>query len=356
MTDTARTDTARRIALHTGIATSLALLGDAELAELVGAGEPLGTGIGGRTVRVAVGGSPVFVKRIPLTDREREPRHARSTANLFGLPPYCHYGIGAVGGPGFGAWRELAAHEVTTNWVLAGRFPGFPLLHHWRILPTTPVPLSGELADIDRAVAYWGGSTGVRERVEGLRDASASLTLFLEHVPSTLHDWLDAELRTDRADPACAFTARGLEDLTAFLSGTHLLHLDAHFRNILTDGRQLYLTDFGLALSSRFRLAADERDFFGRHRHYDRAYTLYYLVVWLVTALYGYRGEERAEFVRACAGGTRPENVPRAAADLLVRHAPLAVGMEVFCRRVERESRLTPFPYPDGHSNCTLSA
>ena len=350
------TDTASRIAAHTDIATSLALLSDVELAELVAAGEPLGTGIGGRAVRIAVDGRAVFVKRIPLTDREREPRQARSTGNLFGLPSFCHYGIGAVGSPGFGAWRELAAHEVTTNGVLAGRFPGFPLLHHWRILATTPAPLPAELADVETAVAYWGGATGVRDRIEALRDASASLTLFLEHVPHTLHDWLDAELRTDRADAACAFTAHGLEELTAFLSDSRLLHLDAHFGNILTDGRQLYLTDFGLSLSSRFRLAPDERDFFDRHRHYDRAYIAYYLVIWLVTALYGYRGEERAEFVRACAGGTPPEGIPRAAADLLVRHAPLAAGMEVFCRRLERESRLTPFPYPDGQSSCTLSA
>ncbi|MEU9453535.1 protein kinase family protein [Streptomyces sp. NPDC048277] len=350
------TDTTRRIAAHTDIATSLALLSDVELAELVAAGEPLGTGIGGRAVRITVDGSPVFVKRIPLTDRERDPLHARSTANLFGLPPYCHYGIGAVGGPGFGAWRELAAHTETTNWVLAGRFPGFPLLHHWRTLPDTPHPLPDELADIERAVAYWGGAAGLRERIEGLRDASASLTLFLEHFPSTLHEWLDAELRTERADAACTRVARRLEELTAFLRTRQLLHLDAHFRNVLTDGRQLYLTDFGLSLSSRFRLAPDERDFFDRHRHYDSAYSAYFLVIWLVTALYGYRGEERAEFVRACAEGKRPEGIPRAAAELLLRHAPLAVGMEVFCRRLGQESQLTPFPYVDGYSSCTLSA
>ncbi|MFD3587804.1 protein kinase family protein [Streptomyces sp. NPDC058683] len=350
------TDTAHRIAAHTDVATSLALLSDVELTGLVAAGEPLGTGIGGRAVRITMDGRPVFVKRIPLTDRERDPRHARSTANVFGLPPYCHYGIGAIGGPGFGAWRELAAHVATTNWVLAGRFPGFPLLHHGRVLPETPAPLPVELADVERAVAYWGGSAGVRDRIEGLRDASASLTLFLEHFPYTLHDWLDAELRTDRADSACNSTAKGLEELTAFLASGRLLHLDAHFRNILTDGRRLYLTDFGLSLSPRFRLTPQEQDFLDRHRHYDRAYTTYYLVIWLVTALYGYRGEERAEFVRACAGGRWPEGIPRAAAELLVRHAPVAVTMEVFCRRLERESRLTPFPYEDGYSSCTLSA
>ncbi|MFD8810742.1 protein kinase family protein [Streptomyces sp. NPDC059627] len=350
------TDTAHRIAAHADIATSLALLSDVELDELVAAGESLGTGGGGGVGGVQGVGGSAGLFMVLTRGPGAGPLHVRSTANLFDLPPYCHYGMGAVCGPGFSAWRELAAHTATTNWVLTGRFSGFPLLHHWRVLPDTAHPLPDELADVEKVVAYWGGSTGLRERVEGLRDASASLTLFLEHFPSTLHDWLDAELRTDRADAACGQVARQLEELTSFLDTRQLQHLDAHFRNILTDGRELYLTDFGLSLSSRFRLTPDERDFFDRHRHYDRTYTSYYLVIWLVTALYGYRGEERAEFVRACADGRRPEGIPRGAAELVVRHAPLAAGMEDFFRRLGRESRLTPFPYPDGYSSCTLSA
>ncbi|MEU5591659.1 protein kinase family protein [Streptomyces sp. NPDC020298] len=351
----------QRLAAHTAVATSLDLLSDRELAGRVAAGAPLGTGIGGRAVRIAVEGQEVFVKRVPLTDLERRPDHVRSTANLFGLPPQLHYGIGAIGSPGFGAWRELALHTMTTNWVLAGHFPGFPLLHHWRVLPDTR-SLPDELADVDRAVAYWGGSAGIAERIDGLRTASASLTLFLEHIPYTLHDWLDARLRTGSADAACATAAAGLAALTDFLHERGLLHLDAHFRNILTDGRQLYLTDFGLSLSPRFRLAGDERAFLDRHRAYDRVYTTYYLVIWLVTALYGYGREERGVFLRACADGTRPEeieSVPRAAAALIERHAPLAVAMDDFCRGLERESRHTPFPHAELdrlYSSCRLSA
>ncbi|MFF2503082.1 hypothetical protein ACFVTY_06840 [Streptomyces sp. NPDC058067] len=44
-----------------------------------------------------------------------------------------------------------------------------------------------------------------------------------------------------------------------------LLHFDAHFQNILTDGRRLYFADFGLALSSRFDLSPSEAGFFERH-------------------------------------------------------------------------------------------
>lgn len=115
-----------RLVAHSDIATSLALLSDHELAELVEAGTPLGTSVGGRSAMIEVDGRRVFVKRMQLTDVERRPENVRSTANVFGAPAYCHYGIGAVPSPGFGVWRELATHEMTTNWVLSGRFPGFP--------------------------------------------------------------------------------------------------------------------------------------------------------------------------------------------------------------------------------------
>ncbi|MEU6377056.1 protein kinase family protein [Streptomyces sp. NPDC046909] len=349
-----------RLTTHTDIATSLALLSDHELAERVASGTPLNTGIGGRAALLEVDGRRVFVKRIPLTDIERRPENVHSTANLFGLPPYCHYGVGTIGGPGFGAWRELALHTMTTNWVLSDRFPGFPLMHHWRVLPDSPQPLPDELADVERAVAYWGGSPGLRDRAEGLRTASASLTLFLEYVPHTLHDWLDARIHTADADAACAMVEGQLRELTDFLGGTELLHFDAHFNNILTDGRQLYLADYGLSLSSRFHLTPQERAFHDRHRHYDRDYTTMYLVIWLVTALYGHRGPEREAFIRAWADGTRPtDGIPRAAADIITRYARPAAVMEDFVRRFREEDRLTPYPY-DGlraaYSNSTLSA
>ena len=86
-------------------------------------------GIGGRTTRLDVGGVPVLVKRIPLTDPERRPEHTGSTANLFGLPAFYRYGVGSTG---FGARRELATHRTTTAWVRTGVSPRFPLLHHWR--------------------------------------------------------------------------------------------------------------------------------------------------------------------------------------------------------------------------------
>ena len=107
-----------RTARYCEVSSALALLSDRRLGQLVDGGRSLGQGIGGTSAVLDVAGVPVFVKRVPLTDRERVPQNVMSTANLFELPPFCQYG---VGGPSFGAWRELAANAMTTSWVLSGR-------------------------------------------------------------------------------------------------------------------------------------------------------------------------------------------------------------------------------------------
>ncbi|MEV5428163.1 protein kinase family protein [Streptomyces sp. NPDC052701] len=335
-----------RLAAHGAVSTSLALCSDRRLHELVDAAAPVGSGIGGRTVLLEVDGTPVFVKQIRLTDPERRPENVHSTANLFGLPVFCHYGVGRIGGPGFGAWRELAAHIMTTNWVIAGDHEGFPLMHHWRVLPDPGRPLPGELADVERAVAYWGGGSGVRRRIEALRQSSASLTLFLEYIPQNLHDWLGAQVGAgdEAAERACVMVDDELRAGVSFMNARGLLHFDAHFENILTDGRRLFFADYGLAISSRFELTRDEAGFFDEHRTYDRCYTVTHLVNWLAVALYGYEPEERGAFVRACARGVSPAGIPAAIAALLVRYAPVAAVMGDFSRRFQRESRATPYP------------
>jgi tRNA A-37 threonylcarbamoyl transferase component Bud32 len=131
---------------------------------------------------------------------------------------------------------------------------------------------------------------------------------------------------------------------TSFMNARGLLHFDAHFENVLTDGRQLYFADYGLALSSRFELSRDEVEFFDRHRTYDRCYTLTHLVRWLVTELHGQRGEGCDALVRAYAEGEQATGVPKTAAAALARHAPLAAVMTDFYRKLQHESRETPYP------------
>ena len=47
--------------------------------------------------------------------------------------------------------------------------------------------------------------------------------------------------------------------------------MDAHFENILTDGEQLYYSDFGLALSDKFTLSNIENHFTKDNADYDYA-------------------------------------------------------------------------------------
>jgi hypothetical protein len=84
--------------------------------------------------------------------------------------------------------------------------------------------------------------------------------LFLEHVPQTLAAWM-----ADQDVSAFARVDAQLADTTAFMREHGLVHFDAHFLNILTDGHVLYFSDFGLALSDRFDLSDQERAFLREH-------------------------------------------------------------------------------------------
>ncbi|MEV6348689.1 hypothetical protein [Actinoplanes sp. NPDC051851] len=127
-------------------------------------------------------------------DIERAPGSLGSTADLFRLPSFFQYGIGSAG---FGVWREVAAHTMTTRWVLDRQYSGFPLLHHWRQLPQT---------------------------------------------------WL----ATGPGDAAYEFLDRALREGSVFMWSRGMVHFDAHVRNLLTDGHRVYFADCGLAAHTGF--------------------------------------------------------------------------------------------------------
>jgi hypothetical protein len=326
------------------VSTHLSLLSDRRLAETVASAIPLGSGVGGRSGELDVAGVRVFVKRVPLTDVELLPRNARSTANLFDLPVFYHYGLGSTG---FGAWRELAVHTMTTNWVLANRYEGFPLLYHWRVLPDSPPEgFADEFGGVDGAVAYWEGSPAVRERLEAIGRSSHSLVLFLEHLPQTLAEWL-ADPHHAAADgesePPGLRVEEALVQGTTFMNSCGLVHFDAHFQNILTDGRLLYFTDFGLALSSGFELAADETAFLAGHRSYDRCYIAAHLLRDRLPA--DARGAlERAEFLRGWNAGRRPGHIAPEDAAIFDRYGRAAAALDEFHQRLHSEDKCAAFP------------
>ncbi|WP_194836736.1 serine/threonine protein phosphatase [Nocardia sp. XZ_19_369] len=323
----------------------LASRSDIELAEFMDTGRSNSVGVGGGSAVVEVDAVQVFVKRIPLTDRELA--HPGSTANLFDLPMFCQYGIG---GPSFNAWRELAANVIVTDGMLAGRTQSFPMLYHWRVLPGRS-PIAAEHADIDAVVATQGGHPAVRARLEALAIAASSLVLFCEYIPHAMPDLL----REKPADKATA-VARQLAEMVTFLGDSELLHMDGHFGNMRSDGERIYLSDFGLATSPHFDLSTVERDFAERHTTHDADYAAMRLVNWLVTDVCGIPTPlsggpiARNEYVLQCAAGHIPDDVPPAVAAILARHAPAAAKLNAFYWKLFGGDVHAEYPVGQGNS------
>jgi hypothetical protein len=320
-----------RVVRHRALSAELAALDDDGITALVG---ETSAGFGGRTARTTVDGVPVFVKLVPLTDLERRPENAGSTANLFGLPPFYQYGIGSAG---FGAWRELAVHTMTTRWVLEEKYDGFPLVHHWRVLPQTPHPM--DPTELDRWVKHWDGDDAVRARLEAIGAASAAVIVFMEHFPLTVDEWLIQ--RTAAGDEeAYAFVERALHEGVEFMRSQGLTHFDAHFHNLLTDGRRIYFADFGLAAHTGFDFDAAESEFHSRHHDYDRVYTRSHLTRWLVSKLLDVPWPQVMGRLRAPAG----LGLPAAATGIVARHLPVTLVLGDFFEQLWAVSKRTPYP------------
>lgn len=319
-------------------------LDDAELAELLRTAREVGTGIGGRTLRLVVDGTTVFVKAVSLTAVETRPENLRSTANLFGLPTYCQYNVGT---PGVNAWRELEALERATKWVLDGDAAGFPLLYHWRLLPGDPPPPEPEHADPDEAVAYWHGAEGVARRLAGIRASTAALLLFLEYQPHQLDTWLRDRLGAGGAAAAEAMemVADTLLTPVVWMNQRGLFHFDLHLANLLTDGRQVLVADFGLATARDFALDDGERRFLDQHRLHDPAYTVTKFVNFLVTELAGITDvRARDNYIREHAAGRGSGGLPPAAEVIVHRYAPVAEVINSVTWQLFTERRDIEYP------------
>jgi hypothetical protein len=111
----------------------------------------------------------------------------------------------------------------------------------------------------------------------------------------------------------------------AFMNERGMLHFDLHRANLLTDGAQIYVGDYGLALCADFDLAPAEREFFEAHRLYDRGYVDWAFGEWL----------RRAEppLVMTPALEARLESV-----------APVADVFARFINSLNNVSNTTPFP------------
>jgi hypothetical protein len=218
----------------------------------------------GKNHTITLGRSKVFVKRVPVTDLEYE--NMFSTRNVYDLPTFYNYGFGSAG---LGVFRELVTHIKTTNFVLSGQIANFPLMYHYRLIPYDGQHAEVDMEGHDRYVKYWGSNASVGRYMLDRATAKYELVLFLEHFPHTVASWLQSDLKR------LHIVIDEARSTLTFLRNNGILHLDAHFYNMVTDGKHIYLTDFGLALDRQFDLSPAERRFYTQHTDYDFGYLLW---------------------------------------------------------------------------------
>lgn len=329
----------QRLSNYSKVAKYLSHLTNEQLSVLLKTAKTLGTGIGGEVLSIEVEGVPIFIKKIRLTDIEKE--NPRSTQNLFELPPYYQYGVGSMG---FGVWREIAAHEMTTQWVLNGECQNFPLMYHSRVLERPSVPLKTptqeELEDRQRYVEYWDGSSAVGKRSEAAETASANVVVFMENLPQTLYKWFNVE----EGKKNLPRIERELNLVAAFMKSRGFLHFDAHFHNILANNGHVYFADFGLAISRSFDLSPDERAFLEKHIDYDRYYVVAELAKRSIVSTLKDEEKEVALDTYFSSSERMTIALPPAIESIAQRYRPIAILMGNFFCGLREHSKSTPYP------------
>lgn len=311
-----------RLAKREAIAAKLSSISSSEVRRLLDAGGQSRAGIGGATRSIEVAGSPVFVKAIRLTDSEVDAGPG-DTRNLFGLPPWYHYGVGE-GSTGLNAWREVAAHEMVNDWVTSDERCAFPLLYHWRIVHDVARREVGE-ADISRTVKFWAGSAEIESRLRALSAATTVVAVFIEHVPFALRGWLEHQLDSGRKETADSVTTVQDQLLGAAkqMRAHDVVHFDAHLDNVLTTGQHLVVSDFGLVAAADFQLDDAERQFLIQHVDHDVAYCAAELANALLRQVIGFPdARARNDWIRMCAHTGTVDGVPGSFAETIRRLAP----------------------------------
>ena len=310
------------------ISSSLDGLDAASVRMLVDDADQVGMGIGGTTKTVRIGETTVFVKQLPLTNIEEADPTA--TTSRLQLPFVSHYGIGS---PTHAVGRELAAHQVTSEWVQAGVVDFFPLLLGWRVID---LKCEADLSEFDGDAPRrrWGTHwPQVQSKLAAMKDASKSMVFFLECVPETLGAWVRRSLVEGTGATVFPEVVDQLLKATAWMNGQGFHHFDVHPGNILIRDGKLLFTDFGLALHRDFDLTAEEEAAMLSHVGFDRDTALMHLFHWTLFELGYTSGMERLQLLRAAAADpTTPALDPVRAslgggADLVAQYASIAVQM-----------------------------
>jgi hypothetical protein len=216
----------------------------------------------------------IFVKSIPLTQKEYD--NSFDTKNLYNLPTYYNYGVGSAG---INCWRELIMHIKTTNWVLSGEIENFPLLYHYRIVKSNKKPTVSEWEkeELKDHIKYWGGNNNIGKYILDKEMAPYHIILCLEYIPVELETVLTINMINSYI--------KNINKILIFLGKKNIIHFDSHASNIVTNGKTIYLTDFGLTLDKTFNLSKTEINFFNKNKYYDYGLSYYQLVMPLLKTI-----------------------------------------------------------------------
>lgn len=331
----------RRSKQYETVSTHLANLSNEQLNQALANAKPIPAGLGGKAALMHIADTSIFVKKVPLTDLEQSSQHFMSTASIYNLPLCYQYGIGASG---FHAWRELAVHLMTTEWVLSGECAYFPILYHWRILTNSHnesnIQFSADLEKYRQDLHYWDV---VSKRVDDLHRAAAHIVFFVEYIPQHLYAWLSAEILKggDTAEAAIAWVAESLRTMNADMGTRGLLHFDEHYENLLIEDDQIYLTDFGLSLSTEFELTTPETAFFTQHKNYDQVCAIVNLLQCIVTTFFG---KEEWELRLREIIASEVDMLPAGMTAILKRYAPIAIVLDTFFKKLNKEDKFALYP------------
>jgi len=210
----------------------------------------------GATERVSAGGTRAFIKRLPVTRIELES--GGSTANLYGIPAYLNYPYGS---PGVGVARELQFALKSTEWVANGTCTAFPILLHHRVMEHRS--RIGDAGPSGGYTAYRGDEPSMNRYLADRARAPAELVLCFEDIPYSASDWI-------MSHPADAsWIVDDVQTTIKLLRSRGIVHFDVDMFNVLTDGREAYLADYGLVMDSEYELDDAEQQFLSANRHFD---------------------------------------------------------------------------------------
>ncbi|MDB2614293.1 hypothetical protein N9Y92_03960 [Chlamydiales bacterium] len=202
--------------------------------------------------------------------------------------------------------------------------------------------------ELENYITYWDNSLAIGERVRANHNASSYVALFIEYLPETLLSWLGKQLTKEDSslDKVVEMVERNLQQTTTFINSKGMLHFDAHFNNILTDGERLYFSDFGLATSSQFTLSEEERQFIQTHQNYDRCYVATKLTSWIISNLFGKDRLEEVlqDYVNRKTPLSLPKKITPFLSSIIKRYAPITLKMNVFFSTLEKETKRVPYP------------